>query len=279
MNSITRKKIEVSKSIHNLSSAVHHFNQVTEAIDNAYALTIHLRDKKYNNYDDLSEKINNAINKAITGNQKPRNNKKVGLFLNFDLEGTRDYNPVIEGYICPHLHGCIFLQQKTLNKRSEDEIIEAIKNELSMRGSFLNSQIQNVWLKKFDDSKGNLLDYLSYSSKAEKYKRITDQLKQTTFIYPFDNEFKKANLIAQKLHVNDKQAERTKLEIRNKIEGLAHVIATKPVDVFGADQGLDILGGYISLYMKSHSGKKPRTLKALHNFMAHLVKSATVALN
>lgn len=279
MNSITRKKIELSRSIHNLSSTVYHFNQVTEAINNAYAITIHFRDKRNINYLNISGNIYDAINKAITGTQTKRNSKRTGLLLNFDLEGTRDYKPVIEGYMRPHLHGCIFIQQKTLKERSEDEIIGAIRNEISNSGSYLNSQIQNIWLKKIDDSDGNLLDYLSYSSKAENYKGITDQLKQTTFIYPFESELKKANLIAQTLHVNDQQAERTKLEIRNKIEDLTHVIATKPVDVFGADQGLDIFGGYISLYMKSHGGKKPHTFNSLRTFMAHLVKSEAAFLN
>lgn len=240
MNSITRKKIETSRSIHNLSSAIYHFNQVTEAVNNEYALTIHFRDKKFIDYITIADDINISINKSITNKVNPRENKKIGLFLNFDLEGTRDKNPVYDGYICPHLHGCIFLQEKTVNNRCKDKIIKAIKSEILKNNSYLYSQIENVWIEKLDNKMGSLLRYLSYSSKAENYTGITSQVQKTTFMYPIENKIQKANLIAPNLHINDRQAERTKREVGDKIERLAHLIAAKPVDV------LEQIRGWIS---------------------------------
>lgn len=273
MSSIERMKIEASRAIHNLSSTVYHFDDMININKNTYAITIHLRNKKCIDYSAIADNINISINKAITNKVNPRENKKIGLFLNFDLEGTRDKNPVYDGYISPHLHGCIFLQEKTVNNRCKNEIIKAVKSEILKNNSYLYSQIENLWIEKLDNKMGSLLRYLSYSSKAENYTGITSQVKKTTFMYPIENKIQKANLIAPNLHVNDRQAERTKREVGDKIERLAHLIATNPVDVFGTDKGMDILGEYISLYMQCHDGKKPRTFKNLYNFMTHLVKS------
>lgn len=272
MNSIQRNNINTSKSIHNLSCSIYHFKDIDKIHRNTYAITIHLRNKGNIDLRFITKTIHQLINKAIVNNKKPRNKQNAGLLLNFDVEGTREFKPVTSNYILPHVHGCIFLQPNTIKNRCNEEIISCIKREI-YSNKYLESVIKNIWIKKFKPKNGTLLNYISYSSKAENYEAITSNINQTTFIYPYENKIHKSNIISEKLHENDKQIVKEIADIGNRIETIANIIATQPLKIFGFSGGLNVLADFIELYMKNNNNQKPYNFKNVFSFIKWLIKS------
>lgn len=279
MNSINRMKLELSRSIQNLSSCIYHFNEIDNIYNNTYIMTIHFRDKNNIDYKCISKDVHKAINKAIVNKEKPRNNKNAGLLMNFDIEGTREYKPVIDKYICPHVHGCILLQKSTIKNRSDEEIITSIEKQIFKDNSYLKSQVQKIWIKKLDANNGNLLSYITYSSKAENFEGITSKINQTTFIYPYENKAEKVNFISEELHINEKQQVKEMQKIGDRIEEIANLIATKPIEIFGDIGGEKAITDYKNLYEKNYNRKIVSDDVELFSFINNLIKPDPVRLN
>lgn len=166
---------------------ISHMTDISEINQRLYVITINLRNLNIHSFkpEHITEEVYRSINRAFKETTDVSKKLKNGLFIDFDVEGSRSDKWVsVQSSDNKHFHGLIAVSKSVFENHTSDEIRTKILNSIYDRESKKSNCIRKIHIEQIEQDKP-FISYVEYSSKYSK--SYTDQvLSFSTKCYPYD---------------------------------------------------------------------------------------------
>ncbi len=191
----TRKKeINYKYGLNCLLRIISHMRNISDINQRLYVITIKMKNtgEFITRPHHITEEIYKSINKAFSETTNVNVQNKNGLFIDFDIEGSRySKSDLISSSENPHFHGLISINENVYKKYKAEEIKNKITLYIKNKNKYINL-INDFYINEIHEDK-SIINYICYSSKFSH--SYTDQcLDFITKCYPYDLPSSKNNI-------------------------------------------------------------------------------------
>lgn len=185
-NKITKKEINYKYGLNCFLRTISHMKNISDINQRLYVITIKMKniDEFISKPHHITEEIYKSINRAFPETKDVKTHNKNGLFIDFDIEGSRySKSDLISSSENPHFHGLISISENIYKKYNIEEIKNKIILSINNQNKYINF-INDTYIKEFNENK-SVINYICYSSKFSQ--SYADQcLDFNTKCYPYD---------------------------------------------------------------------------------------------